>query len=77
VESARTVLHPLGEVDNPLRQSDIEAKLADLARGFIPGDVVSSTVNGCVELKTGSPKRLLAALDVPAFRTIARAAQQG
>jgi 2-methylcitrate dehydratase PrpD len=75
VESARTVLHPLGEVDNPLRQSDIEAKFADLARGFIPGDVVSSTVKGCVELKTGSPKRLLAALDVPAFRTIAGAAQ--
>jgi 2-methylcitrate dehydratase PrpD len=75
VESARTVLHPLGEVDNPLRQSDVEAKLVDLARGFIPGDVVTSTVKGCVELKTGSPKRLLAALDVPAFRTIAGAAQ--
>jgi hypothetical protein len=68
-------MHPLGEVDNPLRQSDVEAKLVDLARGFIPGEVVTSIVKGCVEFKTGSPKRLLAALDVPAFRTIAGAAQ--
>jgi 2-methylcitrate dehydratase PrpD len=74
-ESGRTVLNPLGEVDNPLRQSDVEAKLADLAHGLISDDHVSSIVKGCVELKTGSPKRLLAALEVPALRAFASAAQ--
>ena len=57
-----TVMQPLGDVGNPLRQSDIESKLRDLSEGLLDDSAVGALIQGVGKLCEGSPERLFQAL---------------
>ncbi|MGE0150676.1 MAG: MmgE/PrpD family protein [Parvibaculaceae bacterium] len=65
-DAAETVLHPFGDVDNPMGRSDVEKKLRDLAEGRLRSADVEAIIAGVDALSAGgSPAGLLEVLTRP------------
>ena len=61
----RTVLHPWGDVDNPMQTSAVEEKLRDLGAGLIDDDTANGLIAAVAELGEGNAHPLLQALAQP------------
>jgi 2-methylcitrate dehydratase PrpD len=61
-DMSRLVVHPLGDVQNPMQRHDVDAKLRDLGQGTIAPHRVQAIVAGIDRLRSGNAEQLLAEL---------------
>jgi len=56
-ETSATVMHPLGDVQNPMQRRDVEAKLRDLGQGLLSTGAIQSIIAGADRLRAGTRNR--------------------